>query len=409
MWYDRESMKLRTIEKVQVKNRRVLVRADFNVAIKNGVIEDDFRIKKTLPTLRFLVKNKAKVIIITHLGRPEGDGIHGDPSLSVRKIARRLSKDIGRPVKFVSECVGKKAESAVKKLKPGEILMLENLRFHAQEEKNDQAFARSLASLADVYVNEAFSVSHRAHASVDAITEFLPSYAGILLAEEVRVLHRASMKPRLPLVMVMGGAKIETKIKLIRRFFDTADNILLGGMIANHVLKAQGIAIGKSKLDPSMIEKLKGLELTSAKLHLPVDVVVATEVSARAEAKVSAAGNVEDDEIILDIGPDTIELFSHIVEKAKTIIWNGPLGFSEIRQFSSGTFEFAKAVAKSKAFTIVGGGESVAALDELGLSKKIGFISTGGGAMLDLLAGEPMPGIEALMRNTMRPKKSLSA
>ena len=392
-------MRLRTIEKVNVKNKRVLVRADFNVAIKNGVIEDDFRIKKTIPTLRFLLKQRAKIIIITHLGRPEGDGIHGDPSMSLRKIARRLSKDIGRPVQFVSECVGKKAESAVAKLKPGEILMLENLRFHKEEEENDPVFAHSLAKLADVYVNEAFSVSHRAHASVDAVTEFLPSYAGILLAEEIKVLHRACMKPRLPLVMVMGGAKIETKIKLIKRFFDTANNILLGGMIANHVLQAQGIAIGKSKLDEEMIGKLKGLELTSSKLHLPVDVVVARKASEDAVAKVSAVGNVEDNEIILDIGPDTIELFSHIVEKARTIIWNGPLGFSEIPQFSHGTFEFAKVVAKSKAFTIVGGGESVAALDALGLSKKIGFISTGGGAMLDLLAGEPMPGIEALMRN----------
>lgn len=392
-------MKLRTIEKIDVKNKRVLVRADFNVAIKDGVIEDDFRIKKTIPTLRLLIKKKAKIIIMTHLGRPEGDGIHGDPSLSVRKIARRLSKDIGRPVKFVSECVGKKAERAAAQLKPGEILMLENLRFHAEEEKNDPVFARALAALADVYVNEAFSVSHRAHASVDAITEYLPSYAGPLLAEEVRVLHHAYMKPKAPLVIAMGGAKIETKIKLIKRFFDKANNILLGGMIANHVLKAQGMAVGRSKLDPALIGKLKELELTSSKLHLPVDVVVAKAPTAEAKSSVTAAGNVEDDELILDIGPDTAELFAHIVEKAKMIIWNGPLGLSEISQFACGTKAFAQAVAKSKAFTIVGGGESVAALDELGLSKKIGFISTGGGAMLDLLAGEPMPGIEALSRN----------
>lgn len=398
-------MKLRTIEKVHVRNKRVLVRVDFNVAIKKGVIEDDFRIKKAIPTLRFLLKNKAKIIIMTHLGRPEGDGVHGDPSLSLRKVARRLSKDIGRPVKFVSECVGKKVDLAAAKLKPGEILMLENLRFHKEEEANDPVFARSLAALGDVYVNEAFSVSHRAHASVDVITGFLPSYAGILLAEEVRVLHQARVKPKLPLVIAMGGAKIETKIKLIKRFFDTANNILLGGMIANHVLKAQGMAIGKSRLDPAMIEKLKGLELTSPKLHLPVDVVVAKEVSEKASSKISAAGNVEDNEIILDIGPDTTELFEHIIEKAKMIIWNGPLGFSEIPQFACGTRAFAQAVAKSKAFTIVGGGESIAAIDALGLSKKIGFISTGGGAMLDLLAGEPMPGIEALMRNTMKLKK----
>lgn len=404
-------MRLRTIERTNVKNKRVLVRVDFNVAIKNGVIEDDFRIKKAIPTLKFLVKNKAKVIIITHLGRPacehENDGSCcscENPALSVRKIARRLSKDIGKPVKFASECLGKKAASAAARLKPGEMLMLENLRFHKEEEENDATFAQSLASLADIYVNEAFSVSHRAHASVDAVTRFLPSYAGILFAQEVKVLHRAYTKPRLPLAMVMGGAKIETKIKLIKRFFDKADNILLGGMIANHVLKAQGIAVGKSRLDKEMMEKLKELELTSPKLHLPVDVVVATETTKEAKAKVSAVGNVEDDELILDIGPDTIDLFSHIAEKAKTIIWNGPLGFSEIPQFSTGTFEFAKAIAQSKAFTIVGGGESVAALDELGLSKKIGFISTGGGAMLDFLAGEPMPGIEALVRNTMKSK-----
>ncbi|MCR4323065.1 MAG: phosphoglycerate kinase [Candidatus Azambacteria bacterium] len=393
-------MRLRTIDKINVKGKRVLVRVDFNVAMEDGMIEDDFRIKKAIPTLRLLVRKKAKIILITHFGRPPAGTTNtkARAAFSVRKLARRLAKDIKRPVHFVSESIGPLPHAVVAKMKPGEIVMLENVRFHKGEEQNDEEFARGLASLGDIYVNEAFSVSHRAHASIEMITRFLPSYAGLLLAKEVAVLHRAYMRPKAPLVLAMGGAKIETKIKLIERFFDKADNILLGGMIANHVLQAQGIAVGKSKLNSEIVEKLKKVNWMSTKIHLPVDVVVAKKISVDAISKTVGVGRVAENEFILDIGPDTSALFDHIVANARMIIWNGPLGLSELAPFAAGTEEFARTVAKSKAFTIVGGGDSAASIDKLGLSKKIDFISTGGGAMLEFLAGEPMPGIEALQR-----------
>lgn len=393
-------MRLKTIDKVEVKGKRVLVRVDFNVAVDEGMIADDFRIRKAIPTLRLLARKKAKVILITHFGRPPGGGSMNEKeraALSVKRLARRLAKDVGKQVRFVSECVGALPHRAVARMKPGEFVMLENLRFHKGEEQNDEEFARGLASLADLYVNEAFSVSHREHASVAMITRFLPSYAGLLLAKEVAVLHQAYVKPKAPLVIAMGGAKIETKIKLIERFFDKADNILLGGMIANHVLQAQGIAVGKSKLDKEIVEKLKKVNWMSTKIHLPVDVVVAKKVSVDAVGRTVGVGRVAEDEFILDIGPDTAALFDHIVAGARMIIWNGPLGLSELKPFAAGTEAFAYTVAKSKAFTIVGGGDSAASIDKLGLSHKIDFISTGGGAMLEFLAGEPMPGIEALL------------
>lgn len=395
-------MRLKTIDKVKVRGKRVLVRVDFNVAVENGMIEDDFRIKKAIPTLRLLARKKAKVILITHFGRPPMGAMSAKEKkvFSVERLARRLAKDLKRPVRFVSECIGPLPHRAVARMKPGEIIILENLRFHKGEEQNNEEFARGLASLGDIYVNEAFSVSHREHASVAMITRFLPSYAGLLLAKEVTILHQAYVKPKAPLVIAMGGAKIETKIKLIERFFDKADNILLGGMIANHVLQAQGIAVGKSKLDKEIVEKLKKVNWMSTKIHLPVDVVVAKKVSVDAVGRTVGVGRVAEDEFILDIGPDTAALFDHIVAGARMIIWNGPLGLSELKPFAAGTEAFAHTVAKSKAFTIVGGGDSAASIDKLGLSHKIDFISTGGGAMLEFLAGEPMPGIDALLHKT---------
>lgn len=391
-------MRLKTIEKVEVRNKKVLVRVDFNVAMEHGKVKDDFRIRRAIPTIRTLLKGGAKVILLAHLGRPEDVNTDQERAeLSMKNVVKRLEKDLKHKVRFVSDCVGERALRAVVGLKSREVLLLENVRFHPEEEQNDEAFASRLAALADIYVNEAFSVSHRAHASVAAITRFLPSYAGLELADEVRILHRAYEKPKLPLVMVMGGAKVETKTRLIKRFFDKANDILLGGLIANAVLSMQGMAIGRSKLDLATQEKLKGLNWISTKLHLPLDVVVAKEISSNAWVRTVAVGNVESDEIILDIGPDTIRLFSQIAGSAKTIIWNGPLGYSELAPFAHGTTEFAKVVANAKsAHTIVGGGESVAILDKLELSDKIDFISTGGGAMLEFLAGDPLPGIEAL-------------
>lgn len=395
------AMRLRTIDKAEVRNKRVLVRVDFNVGMEKGVIKDDFRIRRAIPTIRSLLARKAKVILLAHYGRPMAEGVlpRVRKRFTVRPFAKQLEKDMRHKVRFISECVGDRAQRAAIDMKPGELVLLENVRLHWEEEQNEETFASRLASLADVYVNEAFSVSHRNHASVSAVTKFLPSFAGMQFVEEVRVLHHVYTKPKTPLVLVMGGAKVETKAKLIRRFFERASNILLGGIIANAVLDVQGIAVGKSKIDEETVEKLAKLNWTSAKLHLPVDVVVAKEISASAWVKTVAAGNVARDEFILDIGSDTVGLFSNIAASAGTLVWNGPLGYSELAPFAQGTIEFAKAIAVSKAFTVVGGGESIAAIDKLGLSAKINFISTGGGAMLEFLAGEPMPGIDALAKS----------
>lgn len=392
-------MRLRTIDKADARNKKVLMRVDFNVSVEDGKIADDFRIRRVVPTIKYLLKQRAKIILITHFGRPTEElklNKKEQARFGLRSIAKRLEKDLGHKVLFASDCVGDKAQRASSSLKSGEVLMLENLRFHLEEEKNDKVFASRLAAMADIYVNEAFSVSHRAHASVSAVTQFLPSYAGLVLAEEVRILHNTYEKPKHPLVIVMGGAKVETKLKLIQRFFEKADDILLGGLIANQVLKIKGIGIGKSKIDEEASKKLKELNWTSPKLHLPVDVVVAKEVSKDAWIKTVGVGSVGDDEFVLDIGADTIELFSRIADSAKTIIWNGPLGFSELPNFAVGTAEFAGAIARDKAFKVVGGGDSIAILDQHGLYDKMDFVSTGGGAMLEFLAGEPMPGIEAL-------------
>ncbi|MEK7066873.1 MAG: phosphoglycerate kinase [Patescibacteria group bacterium] len=394
-------MQLNTIDKADVRGKRVLLRVDFNVSTFAGKITDDFRIKHALPTIEYLLENEAKVIIASHFGRPPEDSMNNikeREKFSMRPIAECLAQDLRYPVEFVSDCVGEEAEKAVERMKTGDILVLENLRFHQGEEANDSNFAAELAKLADVYVNDAFSVSHRSHASVSAIASFLPSYAGFLLAKEVEILRGAYENPKKPLVMAVGGGKIETKIKLIKRFFDKSDNILLGGIVGNFVLHAKGIAIGKSQIGKNLEIEADGLDWTSPKLHLPVDVIVADEISENARTKKVGVGKVGDDEIILDIGPDTIELFSEVARSAGTIIWNGPLGFSELPNFAEGTAAFAKAVAESNAFKVIGGGDSIAVIDKLGLSDRIDFISTGGGAMLEFLSGEPMPGIEALIK-----------
>ncbi len=389
-------MQIKSIRDVDIENKRIFLRVDFNVSIKEGKIDDDFRIKMALDTIEYLLTKRAKVIIATHLGRPKGKK---DPDLSLKNIAKRLEDYIGIEVGFISDSVGSRVTDAVSNLESGEILMLENLRFYSEEEKNDDEFASELASLADVYVNDAFSVSHRAHASVSAITSHLPSYAGLLMEKEFNALGEVYHKPKKPLVIAMGGAKIATKVKLIKRFLDKADHILIGGVISNVILDAKGISIGKSKMDGNDRSELENLDLTSPKLHLPVDLVVAKEISEDAESEVVATGSVSEDDLILDIGPSTVDLFSSIVKNAKMVVWNGPFGYSEIEKFANGTDNFADVLCKSDAYKVVGGGESITALDKIGNLSKIDFVSTGGGAMLEFLAGDPMPGVEPLLRD----------
>lgn len=398
---------LKTLSKIhpnKLQGKRVLVRVDFNVAMKKGKVSEDFRIKAAVPTISYLRKQKAKIILMSHLGEPapfkslSGEWIN-DPKakeFSLAPVAKYLEKVLKKKVKFVSDCVGEKVQSEIAQMKNGEILVLENVRFYKEEEQNNDAFAKQLAQNADYFINDAFAVAHRNHASVVAITKYLPSCAGFLLANEVDVLTKAYTHPKKPLCIVMGGSKITTKINLILRFFNKADHILIGGALANTLLSAKGYAIGKSKSEKDMIDGLRGLDLTSTKIHLPIDTVVAKEISEKAATKIKGAGNIEDDELILDLGPDTIKLFNDIINKSKMVIWNGPLGLFELKKFSKGTNEFAKNLVKTNAFTVLGGGDTISAADKLNILNRFDFVSTGGGAMLELLAGDELPGVEAL-------------
>lgn len=385
---------MRIIKDVDVQNKRVLVRADFNVDLdKKGNIIDDFRIKAVIPTIEYLVKNKAKVILMSHLGDPKSEA---EESLRMNPIQDRLMEYLDLSIVKADDCVGQKIEEWTIEMRPGEILLLENLRFNPGEKKNDESFAKKLAKLGDIYVNDAFAVSHREHASVVAITKFLPSYMGLSLESEIEVLTKVTQQPEHPLVVIIGGAKISTKIKLIKNFLSMADNILLGGALANTALRAKGIAIGKSVIEKEMIEIVKNLELTNTKIHMPVDTIVSVDKSGNESSREAPVGKMEENELILDIGPETENLFAEIIKNAKTVIWNGPMGLFEVDKFSHGTKEIAMAVADCHCYSVIGGGETVSYINKLGLAEKFSHISTGGGAMLKFLAGEKLPGIEAL-------------
>jgi phosphoglycerate kinase len=387
---------MKTIRDLNVKNKRVLVRADFNVPIGDDNRIDnkeDWRIEATLPTINYLLDQEAKIILLTHLGRPNGKILNG---FCLDPIAQRLEELLGRKIIKLDDCQGEKVKARVKNIKQKEIILLENLRFCPGEAENDPDFAKELASLGEVYINDAFGASHRAHASLVGIPRYLPSGAGLLLEKEIKILSKISDQPERPLLVIIGGVKISTKIRVVRNFLKKADNLILGGALANTVIRAKGFAIGRSVVEETMIDEVKKLELTDTKLHLPVDVIVATDASGQAASRIAPVANTKEEEMILDIGPDTIGLFSRIISRAKTIIWNGPMGLFEIEKFASGSKEIARAVAQSEGFSVVGGGDSIRLLEELGLINKIGHVSTGGGAMLQFLAGEKLPGIEAL-------------
>lgn len=387
---------MQTIRDIDVAKKRILVRADFNVGLDNdGRIVDDFRIKAVIPTIEYLIKNNAKVILMSHLGSPKGEIIE---SLRLGQVQDKLMEYLDLSVVKADDCVGEKIEEWTREMKPGEILLLENLRFHKEETANDEGFAKALAKMGDIYVNDAFAVCHRNHASLSSITKYLPSYAGLSLESEIEALTKAMQQPEHPLAIIIGGAKISTKIKLVKNFLNLADDILLGGALANTVLHAKGIAIGKSIVEKEMVQEVKNLEITNTKIHIPVDTVVSTDKNGEEESREAPVGKMEENELILDIGPETENLFSQVIKSAKTIIWNGPVGLFEIDKFAHGTEVVARAVANCQCYSIVGGGETVSYINKLGLADKFSHISTGGGAMLKFLAGEKLPGIEALKR-----------
>lgn len=384
---------MKTLKDFKIGGKKILLRADFNVTLENGKILDDFRIRATLPTIEYLADQNAKVILMSHLGRPEGEK---NLQFSLKPIAKKLSELLDREVKFISDCAGEEAKNAADWLKEGEILLLENLRFYKEEEENDVRFAQKLASLGEIYVNDAFGVSHRAHASVEAITKILPSAAGLLLQKELEVLNKVKNNPDHPFVAVIGGSKISTKIELIESFMGKADNIILGGALANTVLLAKGIAVGKSMVEEDILPRVKEMDITSNKIHLPLDAILCVDKQGKSAYEIGPITKTPDNQMILDIGPDTEKLFAKILESAKMIVWNGPMGLFEEKHFAHGTRAVAEAIAKSQAYSVVGGGETVAFLEELGLVDKFDFVSTGGGAMMELLSGKTLPGVEAL-------------
>jgi len=374
---------------------RVLVRVDFNVPLDkaSGRIANDLRIRMALPTIRFAAERGARVVLMSHLGRPKG---RRAPALSMKPMADRLGELLGAPVAFAADCVGPQAEEAVAALKDGEVLMLENTRFHAGEEANDAEMAQQLASLADVFVNDAFGTAHRAHASTAGVADRLPAAAGLLVEKEVQYLSRATQNPDHPYVAVMGGAKVSDKIKVIRNLLDKVDAMLIGGAMAYTFLKQQGLGVGNSLVEDDRLDVAAALLAQAGdKIVLPVDHVCAREINADAEAAVFER-EIPEGWIGLDIGPKTADLFAERIRGAAQVTWNGPVGYFEIDRFAGGTEAVAKAMAECGATTIVGGGETAEAVEKLGLQDKISHVSTGGGASLEFLAGEVLPGLAVL-------------
>lgn len=384
----------KTVEDVDVRGKKALVRVDFNVPIKDGKVGDDTRIRAALPTIEYLLENGAAVILCSHLGRPKGEP---KAEFSLKPVAEHLSELMGKPVAFSEEVVGPVAERAAEALKPGEILLLENTRFHPGETKNDAEMARQLASLADLYVNDAFGSAHRAHASTEGVARYLPAVAGFLMEKEIRYLGQAIADPERPFIAILGGAKISDKIGVIRNLLKQADQVLIGGGMANTFFKAQGYPVGDSLVEDEALDTARELLAEGGnRLRLPVDVVIADRFDNDAERRVMSMGSVPEGWRILDIGPETVETFSKIIEEAKTIVWNGPMGVFEFPRFAEGTFGVARAVAHSKATSIVGGGDSIAAVQQAGVAEQISHISTGGGASLEMLEGRVLPGLAAL-------------
>jgi len=388
-------MNKKTVRDIPLTGKRVLMRVDFNVPMDKGVVTDDKRIRAALPTIRYVLDQGAALVLMSHLGRPKGVGFEAD--FSLKPVADALSQLLNQPVQMAPDCVGAPVEAMAQALQPGQVLMLENVRFHKEEEKNDAAFAQKLAALGEVYVNDAFGTAHRAHASTAGVAKFLPAVAGFLMEQELEYLSRATQNPVRPYIAILGGAKISDKIAVIENLLTKCDQLIVGGGMANTFLAAQGYAMQDSLVEPGSIETAKAIiTQAGAKLLLPVDAVVGDKFDAAANRQVVDVDKVPPGWRVMDIGPKSVALFSDALKGAKLIVWNGPLGVFEMPPFAEGTFAIAKVVANSGATTVIGGGDSASAVKKAGVAKQMTHISTGGGASLEFLEGKVLPGIAAL-------------
>src|SRR4030042_6834625 len=393
-------MTIRRVDQIELKGKRVFIRVDFNAPLnERNEITDDTRIVLSLPTIRFVIDSGGKVILASHLGRPKGKK---DPKYSLATVAGKLSQILGRRVALASDCIGDDVQRQIEGMKEGEVILLENLRFHLEEEKNDGTFSKALASLCEVYVNDAFGAAHRAHASTEGMTRYLKTLAaGFLMMKEIESLGKALVSPQKPYVAILGGAKVSDKIGVIQNLLDKVTALLVGGGMAYTFLRAKGFEVGKSIVEEDQI----GFSLTllekakeKVKFILPLDHMAAERMDIQAKREIVKNEKIPSDWVCLDIGPETVKIFSEEIKGARTIVWNGPMGVFEMEPFSQGTFAIAKAVADSSAFSIVGGGDSVAAVNKAGVADRIDHISTGGGASLEFIEGKKLPGIEALRR-----------
>ena len=389
-----------TVRDMEVNGKRVLVRVDFNVPVdpRTGAITDDSRIRAALPTITYLLERDARVILMSHRGRPKGKVVEEE---RLAPVARRLSELLGRPVSALADCIGPVVEQAVAAMKPGDVALLENLRFHAGEEKGDETFARALAALGDIYVDDAFGTAHRAHASISVIARFLPAVAGFLLEKEINTLGGLVDNPAHPFTAILGGAKVSDKVALINNMMGKVDDLLIGGGMAATFLKAKGVEVGSSNVETDLIETARDLMSKAAehgiKILLPTDVIVAPAIDFNAKATEVEVADIPSDQKIADIGPETTAAFTKQLQASKTVFWNGPMGVVEMPQFASGTKVLANLLTTLDATTVVGGGSTAETMDTLGLADKVTFVSTGGGASMEFLGGQALPGVTALL------------